>query len=345
MRIKLSLTWKMRTLAFSLLINSGCQESEYLRDTVEETRYQDFSPVIATVGHIKITQDEMDRRLSELSPLSRARYQNLDRRKELIDSLIRFELLSKEALRLGHGEHPEVKLAYKQAMIRELLKHEVRSLVKIGDITNDEIEAYYKEHIDDYQRPTLVRVSHILLKTEAEAKAKLKELQLHLKAEPKKARMTFGDFATTYSIDQESRARRGDLQYFDQNGELVGDRLFPQSSLPKVVATEAFKLTKIGELSQQVIRSEKGWHILQRTGGKRAFKRSLKEVKTEIRNLLFRVRKSKALEDYVAQLKTKTQVKINEKALEKIKIEAERKVRGPKHDIKLPLDLAKPLSP
>ena len=96
MRIKLTLTWCLTSLALGILTMSGCQPSETVKDTGQATRYQDDSPVVATVGQISITQNEVDRRLSEMSPLTRARYQNLDRRKELIDSLIRFELLSKE---------------------------------------------------------------------------------------------------------------------------------------------------------------------------------------------------------------------------------------------------------
>lgn len=331
-------------LTFNLVCLVGCEANKPMEQE-SNTRHQDSSPIVALVGQVKITKNEVERRLSELSPLSRARYQNPERRKELIDTLIRFELLSREALKLGHGEHPEVQLAYKQAMVRELLKHEVRSLVKIGDITETEIKAYYQEHLEDYQRPALMRASHILLKTAAEANAKLKELLLHIKADPKNARSIFGEFATKYSVDQETRGRRGDLQYFDQKGRLIGDRQFPQTPPPLEVTEAVFKFGKIGEISAQAIQSKQGWHLLQRTGGKRAFKRALQEVKTEIRNLLFRVRKAKALEAYVTRLKSKTKVEINEEVLEKLKLDADRKVRGPKRKLKLPLDLTDSLSP
>ena len=165
-------------------------------------RYLDSSPILASVGQVKITQTELERRLAELSPLSRARYQNPERRQELMETLIRFELLAGEALKQGHGEHPEVNLAYKQAMVRELLKNEVRDLVKIGDITEQEIANYYQEHLHKYQNPELVKASHILFQTQAEAEAKRKELQLHISAQPRQARKLFGDFAAQHSLDQ-----------------------------------------------------------------------------------------------------------------------------------------------
>ncbi len=331
----------------------ACQETPRLEKKQSTQRYTDDSPVIASVGAIKITQTELERRLAELSPLSRARYQNPERRQELVETLIRFELLAGEALKQGHGDHPEVKLAYKQAMVRELLKNEVRDLVKIGDISEQEISAYYQEHLDKYQSPELVKASHILLATKAEAEAKLKELKLHISANPKQARQRFGDFASQHSTDAETRARRGDLQYFDQEGQLHGERRFPQSSPPKVIAQAAFTLTRVGDISEQVIQSEQGWHILMRTGGKRAFKRELKEVQTEIRNTLFRLRKAKALENYVKALKDKATIKINHEALKslKLKSKANHPIRqqlnqqGLPSNIKVPLDLNQALSP
>ena len=53
---------------------------------------------------------------------------------------------------------------------------------------------------------------------------------------------------------------------------------------PKVIAQAAFKLSRVGEMSEQAIQSEQGWHIIMRTGGKRAVKRELRDVQTEIRN-------------------------------------------------------------
>ena len=317
----------------------ACQSSDRSpkEDKTSSNRHSDHSPVIAQLGEIKITQATLERRLSEMSPITRARYQAPERRRELLDSLIRFELLADEALQRGHDRHPEVQLAFKQAMVRELLRNEIRELVKIGDINDQEIAAYYKEHLDHYERPALTRASHILLKTEAEAIATLKLVSLKVKADPKQSRVIFGELATEKSIDQESRARRGDLQYFNKSGELVGERLFPQSPVPAEVAERAFELKAVGEIADQPIKSSAGWHIIQRTGGKRAISRPLDQMKTEIRNTLFRTRKASALEDYVKALKARVKIEINHEALERIKLKSEASSREPK--LKLPTPL------
>ena len=205
-------------------------------------------------------------------------------------------------------------------MVRELLSNEVRNLVQMSDLTDDDVRRYYQDHLANYQRPELVRASHILFSSQKAAIATLKEYQVRLKAKPSEARVLFGDLAAQRSQDQETQARRGDLQYFTLDGKGYGDRRFPQSDIPIEVAQASFALTRVGAVTIQPVKSSRGWHVVQRTGGKRAFKRPLNEVQTEIRNLLFRARKSKALEEYVAQLKSGVTISIDEKRLDALKL-------------------------
>lgn len=301
-----------------LFVLSGC--SPQAEEATSESRYVDHSAVVAQLGSIQITEADVQRHLTQLSPLSRSRYQNPERRSELLDTLIRFELLAGEARRQGHHEAPEVQLAYKQAMVRELLRHDVRELVSISEITDQQVEEHYQTHLSDYQRPELIKASHIVFEREEAAEASLKLLQLKIKAEPHQARALFGDLAAEVSIDIETKARRGDLQYFTATGELVGDHLFPQSPPAQEVASAAASLSHVGDLFPRPIQSSRGWHLIQKTGGKRAFRRTLDEVKPEIRNQLFRASKAKALEEYVEKLKSQTSININEEALQAIKV-------------------------
>ena len=316
----------------TLLVTSGCERASHAPksgtssradSTRDSSRVDSSSPVIAQVGEVRLTEADVQRRLNDLSPITRARYQQPERRQELLSSMIRFELLAAEARRLGYHQRPEVQLTYKQAMVRELLGREVRELVKMSDISEDEVRSYYQDHLSDYERPELTRASHILFKTEAEASAALKQLKLQITAKPQDARVLFGDLAAAQSVDQETKARRGDLQYFTRDGEGYGERRFPQSPVPAEVARLAFGLKSIGELVSAPAQSSRGWHLIQRTGGKRAFKRPLSEVRTEIRNTLFRARKGKALEDYVAQLKAGVKINTYTDRLNAIKLSAE----------------------
>lgn len=331
-RLSSKLTLMMCGVIYALSLGGCRSETDPKRQAHESAARPsgEGARKIAKVGDRLITEADVLRRLNDLSPVSRARYQTPDRRQELIESLIRFTLLATEAEKRGYGEDPEVRLAHEQAMVRKLLSSEVRHLVKLSDIKEAEIEAYYREHHDDYERPELVRASHILFKSEAEARAALSELRLKIKAKPQEARQLFGDLAAERSGDQETRARRGDLQYFTRSGEGHGARRFPQSAVPTSIAEAAFAIERVGELNVAPVQSKRGWHLIQRTGGKRAFKRPLDEVKGEIRKTLFRLRKSEALESYVANLKSRVKVEVDEARLNAIEIPARRPRPGPR---------------
>ncbi len=58
-------------------------------------------PAVATGNGITVTADEFKARLDEQSPFIRSRYSTLERKKEFLDNLIRFEVLAKEAERQG----------------------------------------------------------------------------------------------------------------------------------------------------------------------------------------------------------------------------------------------------
>src|SRR5262245_17686872 len=80
--------------------------------------------VLAKVDDVVITVGELQERLNRMSPYVRARYTSLEQKKEFLDSLIRFEVLAKEAQRRGFDQDPEVIRSMKQVMIQKLMKDE-----------------------------------------------------------------------------------------------------------------------------------------------------------------------------------------------------------------------------
>ena len=313
-------------------LSVGCQGSSQgsadAQSAVSSTPYtlkgealvKDESPIIARVGPVSITQNELERRLSQLSPFTRARYQSLERKREFLDSLIRFELLAHEAIKRGHGDNPEVILAHKQSMVRELMRRDLRGAVKISEVSQAEIEAHYQAHLSDYRRPEEVRASHIQFPDLAHAEAILKDLLLRVKVKPQDSRATFGELAREKSGDLESKAKRGDLQYFTATGTPAGKNRMPQSPPPLSVVKAAFSLTKSGEIYPRPVQSERGWHLVQRTGHRRALDRSLKTVSAELRNLIFRAKKSEMMSNYVKSLKEEAQIEIDEEALKAVEL-------------------------
>ena len=75
-------------------------------------------PVVAQGNGVTITADEFKARLDEQSPFIRARYATLERKKEFLDNLIRFEVLAREAEKQGIASDPDVQLTLKKIMVQ-----------------------------------------------------------------------------------------------------------------------------------------------------------------------------------------------------------------------------------
>ena len=88
--------------------------------------------MLAKVDDVTITVGEFQERINQQSPYVRARYTSMERKKEFLDNLVRFEVLAKEADRRGLTKDPEVVRTMKQVMIQKLLKDRVRQAAHGG---------------------------------------------------------------------------------------------------------------------------------------------------------------------------------------------------------------------
>src|SRR5690349_18579458 len=139
------------------------------------TTEQATQPLVQ-VGSTTITVGDFAEELADKSPYLRARYSSPQRRRELLEEMVKRELLAGEAARRGLDKTDEVVRTKKQVMIQQMMKTEFEEKVKLGDITDQEIEAYYKNTPAEFNKPPQVRVSHILVKDEAKAKKTLKQV-------------------------------------------------------------------------------------------------------------------------------------------------------------------------
>src|SRR5690242_18856173 len=75
---------------------------------------------IAEVDGYVITLADFQDRINKQSPYIRARYTSMERKKEFLDNLVRFEVLAAEAKKRGLDQDPEVVRTMKQVMIQKL---------------------------------------------------------------------------------------------------------------------------------------------------------------------------------------------------------------------------------
>jgi peptidyl-prolyl cis-trans isomerase C len=266
---------------------------------------------LATFKGGQLTVGELEDAISRQSPLMRGRYTDQHNLKDLYDKTLRFALLAAEAEKRGYDKNDAVAQAVKQNAVQALMKADFDNETSADAVTKEEIAKYYEEHIGEYVQPAMQRASHILVGSEAEAKALL--------AEAKKADLReFRQLARDKSIDEATKMRGGDLRYFDQSGKA---RDQPELVVPPQIVRAAFALKNVGDTSPQAIKLPGGYSIVKLTGQRPALSRKLDEVDETIRARLWRERRQNAIEGFVAKLRENAKPELHPELMNAIKLE------------------------
>ena len=268
---------------------------------------EELNSPLAKIDDVTITLGEFQERINRQSPYIRARYTSLEQKKEFLDSLVRFEILAKEAYRRGLDKDPEVVRTMKQVMIQKLMRDEFDTKVTADTITDPEMKTYYDANVSDYVKPEQVRVSAIILKNKAQADRVL----LEAKGDAGKTNKGFRDLVAKYSSDEETKLRGGDLRYVDASTK----------DIPPPVVKAAFTLVNTGDVSGVVDGGDGKFYILKQTGRLRAVTKSFEDAKAQIRNKLFREKRLAAQKDFLDKLRSQAKIEINEANLSKVRID------------------------
>ncbi|MCL2761035.1 MAG: peptidylprolyl isomerase [Desulfuromonadales bacterium] len=156
----------------------------------------------------------------------------------------------------------------------------------ISAVSDKEIEDFYNNNKSSFHAEQRIRASHILVRTEQEAKDILAQL---------KNGASFEDLAKKYSIDG-SAQQGGDLGFFGKN------------QMVPAFEKAAFALKK-GEISD-VVETQFGYHIIKVTDIQEPGVIPLKDVKDKIGNFLKTEKIRKAVFEYVTNLRKNAKVEI-----------------------------------
>jgi peptidyl-prolyl cis-trans isomerase C len=265
--------------------------------------------VLAQVDDITITSADLREILARYAsqPFVLARYSSIEKKRELLDSLIRYHVLALEARKRGYEHDPEVVRVAKDKMVKLFTQQEILDKVKASDVADAEVEKYYKDHSSDYVRPETVRVSQIVVKAPLKAAKALAEA----KALPKADMKSFRDLVAKYSEDADSKQRGGDLMQFDQKS----------TQYPTAVVTAAFALKETGDLSD-LVTTPQGFAILKLTERRPALSRSLDETKAEIQRRLLDELRSKKKKEFVDEARKQVKIEVFEDELAKLDLAA-----------------------
>lgn len=291
----------VRSLAVaSIVLISACGER-----SASNPKKAASGVVLARVDDSVITEADLKDLLARYAsqPFVLARYSTPERKKELLDSLIRYEVLVAEARKRGYEHDPEVQRVAKEKMVRLFMQKEIADAVRPSDVSEADIQRYYKEHATEYLRSETVRASQILVKDRAKALRVLAEARALPKADSK----GFRDLVATYSEDADSKPRGGDLTQFDR----------ATTDLPKAVVAAAFALKEVGDLSE-LVSTDKGFVLLKLTDRHPALSRSLDDARADIQRRLLDDLRARKKRDYVAEARKHMRVEIDEQALAKL---------------------------
>ena len=294
---------KLVALSFGLLALAGCSSNTTTDASglprIEVKQYEKASggAGLATVNGAEITSKELDERVNR-STFQSASEVTPEKKKEFLEELISNEVLYQEAKAKGYAEHPRVKMM----MVSLLQRDALGTTTDAATISDADTKKYYDTHHDEYVIPEKVRARRILVGFGADKAASRKKADEIRKQAAAKAD-EFGKIAMESSEGAEKQ-RQGELGYFPATGRPGLDQ--------KIVST-AFGL-KNGEVSQ-VFETAEGWNIVKVENRAPRSERNYEQVKKSIERKLMTERRKAMLDNYIAELKNKAKVAVNDGAL------------------------------
>ena len=281
--------------------------------------------VLVQIGDETITVGQFANKLADQSPYLRARYNSPERRREFLNNMIRFEVLAQEAKRRGLDELPEIARTRKQAMTQQMMKEMFENRIRLSDVTDEEVAAFYEENRGEFNKPEQVRASHIRITSRATASRVLRQL----KASETDVAL-FRRLAEQHNSDEATRENSGDLRFFSRAANADPTE---GATVPDAIREAAFGIPRIGGVHGELVEIDGAFHIVKLTGRRAAIRRTLDEARRPIQNRLWREKRESAIEAFVDELRGAADVEVNESALGSVHINVPEGTPGPQVEV------------
>ena len=267
---------------------TGCKQQA----TTEAKKGPGKGVVLAEVNGTAITDNDFYKEQETLPPYLKPMTETAEGKKEMIDTMVVRELIMQQAKKDGIDSTPEVAAKLedlkKRVIVEAFLKKKVEEAANVSDA---ELQEFYKKNQDKFKTGEQIRASHILVKTEPEAKEIEKQL---------KGGANFEELAKKKSIDG-AAPKGGDLGWFGR-GSMLPD-----------FENVAFGL-KEGQLSG-IVPTKFGYHIIKVTGKRPAGPRSFEEVKDQIKAAIVPEKQQEVFKKLKDDLKKTAKISVKEDAL------------------------------
>jgi peptidyl-prolyl cis-trans isomerase C len=242
-----------------------------------------FAQNVATVNRKPITQQSLDQFIKLL--VSQGATDTPDLREKVKEEMINREVLVQAAEKEGVAKQPdvasEIELARQTALVRALMADYLQK----HPVTDAQVQAEYNK-LKQQQASTMeYEVRHILVEDEKTAK--------NLLAELKKDKRKFESLAKKYSKDPGSAEKGGKLGWA------------PPSNYVQPFAQAVTQLKK-GELADNPVQTQFGWHVIMVDNIRPLEFPSLDQARPQIEEMLRR----QTLADYQKSLREKAKIEI-----------------------------------
>lgn len=251
---------------------------------------QKSAEVVAQVGNKTITLEDFNKKYNEL----RTQTINPPTKQLFLEDLIRYEVGTLEAKKRNLEKDSIVQEQFNQVLYKALLEKEIGPKVQKIQISDNEMEAWYKSNPE-------LRSSHILIEHKANATAaqiqEAKKRATEIFEEVKKSKRPFEEMVKLYSDDTLSKQLGGDIGWQSR-----------VTLVPNYYDT--IGTMKVGEV-RGLVETQFGYHIVKLTG-KRTFENANKR---QIRAAVFDEKRKQLFNEYFDKLKKTYTIKENLGAL------------------------------
>ena len=256
----------------------------------------DGGVLLARFGDRVITRRQLEQGLAGQPKALQEEYKAPAARQELLERMVRLELLADEARRRGLDRQPEVQRRVNELLVEELMNQLFgEKALEATPITDADIQRYYEAHTAEFHTPEERRVSELIVNDARAAQLILQRVS---------SRPT--DDAPFDTVVQQltkestfSGAQARDSGYFSRAS--TGE---PTPAVREVV----FGLGKVGQIAPKIVEVDGSFHVVKLTGIRPAVDRALADVQNLIRSRIRQEQRTQGIERFVADVKQKAQL-------------------------------------
>ncbi|MFY9288479.1 MAG: peptidylprolyl isomerase [Alphaproteobacteria bacterium] len=245
-----------------------------------ETAAASADPVVARVNGAEIHRSDIMREYQMMGPQAQQVPPQM-LYPQLLQKMIVTKLAATQGYAQGLQNDKDVKEDLKELEAQVVAQAYVRRAIE-PKITEAKIKEFYeKDVVSKYKPQDEVRARHILVSTEDEANAVIKQL---------KDGADFAKLAEEKSKDTGSAKSGGDLGYF------------PQGAMVKPFADAAFAM-KAGDVSEKAVKTEFGYHVIKVEDKRKSAPPPLAQIKGQIVNQIGQDMTNDMMKSMVAKAK------------------------------------------